>query len=133
MHRPNPLRIWHFINEFIFSDIWQRFYPIRLWFRSNYLPHHRLIGSLLSLLKILPLEVKIVELIVHELNLFMGKRKSFSVDQALDSVKLVHDNKVRVVVAKFYSPNVVSEQLVVQLIMASLLQSKVQNTTEDLE
>ena len=88
---------------------------------------------MLGLFEVFSLEIKVVQLVVQELNLLVRKSKGLPVYQALYGVELVHYDKVGVVVTEFNGVYIIFKKRVIELIMASLLQSQVQNTAEDLE
>jgi len=92
-----------------------------------------LLCSLFSFLELLPLVEEILEFVVQVLDLLVGQHKCFPVDEALDSVELVHHYEVRVGVPEVNCIHVRAEELGVQLIVTALLQLQILNATTYLE
>ena len=77
--------------------------------------------------------IHVEELLVDFADLCLIKTESFSVRQRFDSGKLIKQNEVVIKNAVVNSIQVLFQNLLVTLVMASLNKSHIHDTTEDLE
>ena len=108
-----------------------------LWINSSLLLQVRFITlELFSFLKVsssISVVEHVSELIVDHLDLLVGQSISFSIDQTLDSSKLVNENKLWVVSLIVDSIKISLQQLLVQHVGRSLAHRHVEDSTGDFE
>ena len=80
------------------------------------------LSSVLGLFELCSLHVEVRKLGMHELDLLVVQAEGLAVDQAADGVELVHEDKVGIVVVVVDGSHVLLQKLVVELVVASLLQ-----------
>ena len=101
--------------------------------------HLRLLGvaglllESLHLFMRMPHVVHVLELLVDVLDLPMVQAERLPVDQAADSVELVHEDEVLILVVIVDGADVLLEQRVFELVVAALLQLQVEDAAADLE
>ena len=80
-----------------------------------------------------PHVVHVLELLVDVLDLPMVQAERLPVDQAADSVELVHEDEVLILVVIVDGADVLLEQRVFELVVAALLQLQVEDAAANLE
>jgi hypothetical protein len=126
LHRLYSFCFWLFICElFNFrkraNSIWLLLWSFKLFRRRI----HWHISSFFSLFERSPLHAKIFVFQMNEFNLKVTQSESFSIDEAFDCIKLIHDYKILVIVTKSYSINIILKQIIIQLVMTSLFQFQI--------
>lgn len=92
-----------------------------------------LFGFAFCLFEFVPLLVEVLEFLMQEPNLTFAQRESFSINQTFDGVQLIHYCKVWIFSCVSYGSTICSQELLVQSIVTSLLQSEVLDSTKDFE
>ena len=90
-------------------------------------------GYLISAFPSLPLLKHVQEFLVNVLDLAVAEAEGLPVDEAADSVELVHEHEVLLLVIVVDGADVLLEQRIVQLIVATLLQLQIQDAAANLE
>ena len=145
------MSLWLVVNWFLLGELSGHLLLLRVWGESVlinwslsgilWIKSSLLIGrldrdELLSLLKIggsLSVVVHVSEFIVDLLDLRVGQAVRFSVNQTLDSRKLVNQDKLWVISVVVDSIEISLEELLIQEVAVSLVDRHVEDGTADLE
>ena len=145
------LSLWLVVNWFLLGELSGHLLLLRVWGESVlinwslsgilWIKSSLLIGrldrdELLSLLKIggsLSVVVHVSEFIMDLLDLRVGQAVRFSVNQTLDSRKLVNQDKLWVISVVVDSIEISLEELLIQEVAVSLVDRHVEDGTADLE
>jgi len=93
----------------------------------------RIVNNQNAIIVIQSLVIKVLKLGMNHANLNIRNAKSFSVHQAFNGMHLVKQHRFNVLL--FHTPRfqIILQKLVLKLVMTSLSQSEIQNSTHDFE